>query len=161
MDSTARDVVFVKDISTGMGSYYKTSALEISSHLLEQFLFCANIYKVLLAFFFVACVKLQLSPEFTFQVFLHQFHWAQQQRTLRIYRDIFLNLNIWSENCGSFLANRCILSLIEKVLALQCWDSCKQCVSLKRVLGFVSASIDFCTLTLFSHINQFIVTEPP
>lgn len=71
----ARDVVFVKDISTGMGSCYKTLALEISSHSLEQFLFCANICKVLPAFLFLtACVKLQLSLEFTFQVFLHQFH---------------------------------------------------------------------------------------
>lgn len=73
MASTACDVVFVKDISTGMGSYYKASALEISSHSLEQFLFCANICKVLPAFLFLAaCVKLQLSLRFVFQAFLHQ-----------------------------------------------------------------------------------------
>lgn len=35
MESIARDVVFVKDISTGVGSYYKASALRISSHSLE------------------------------------------------------------------------------------------------------------------------------
>lgn len=75
MESRARDVVFVKDISTGMGSCYKTLVLEISSHLLEQFLFCANICKALRAFLFLAaCVKLQMSLEFMFQVFLHQFH---------------------------------------------------------------------------------------
>lgn len=61
MESTAHDVVFVKDISTGMGSNYKASALEISSHSLKQFLFCTNICKVLPAFLFLAaCVKLQL-----------------------------------------------------------------------------------------------------
>lgn len=75
MESTARDMVFVKDISTGMGSYYKTLALEISSHSLEQFLFCINICKVLPACLFLpACVKLQLSLDFTFQVVLLQFH---------------------------------------------------------------------------------------
>lgn len=53
MESTACDVVLVKDISTGMGSCYKTLALEISSHSLEQFLFCTNICKVLPAFLFL------------------------------------------------------------------------------------------------------------
>lgn len=51
MESATCDAVFVKDISAGMGSCYKTLALEVSSHLLEQFLFYANICKVLPAFF--------------------------------------------------------------------------------------------------------------
>jgi len=73
MESTACDMVFAKDISTGKGSCYKAVALEISSYLLEQFLLCANRCKVLPAFL-AASVKLQLSLEFMFQVFLHQFH---------------------------------------------------------------------------------------